>query len=475
MSRIWSMMDTGRRSMMNSQTSLQTTAHNIANKSTEGYSRQRVEIKANEPVGEGHLRIGMGAKAGVITRTNDSYLEKQIEREGSELGFLNAKGGMLGRVESVYSDQDGGGLAGSMTAFFNSFRELSNNPESQASRTQVRETAQGMAKDFRKVNEQLGAIAKDGDFQIVTKVEQINQITKEIATLNEKISMVELQGMPANDERDRRDHLVKQLSEKINIRHGESKDGQLTITAGNTALLVSGFSHRDLVASGTPARPGHADGSIDLFYLSNDDSTPVNVTRQMTGGEIGGILAARDGAVGGLVQSMDKLASALATSVNEIHAQGYDAKGRTGNLFFKPPPENGLDASSSLQVDDAIMRDVSFISAGGQPNAPGDNRVANILSNLEYQGAMPDGSTFDSFYGTQVGQIGVEAQRGNSAVEAQKGIVSQLKNIRESISGVSLDEETTKMIEFQKAFEASARLVKTADEMLDTVLRLKQM
>src|ERR1043165_531111 len=105
MSRIWSMMDVGRRSLMNSQTALQTTAHNVANKSTEGYSRQRVDFTTNEPVGEGRLRIGMGARAGMVTRTNNQFLEKQIEREGMTLGYNNASSEMLGRVEQIYNEQ----------------------------------------------------------------------------------------------------------------------------------------------------------------------------------------------------------------------------------------------------------------------------------------------------------------------------------------------------------------------------------
>ena len=110
------------------------------------------------------------------------------------------------------------------------------------------------------------------------------------------------------------------------------------------------------------------------------------------------------------------------------------------------------------------------------PNAAGDNRVANVLSSLQYQKTMEDGtSTFDDYYNSLVGKIGIEAQRANSAQQSQDDIVGQLKNIRESISGVSLDEETTKMIEFQKSFDASARLVRTADEMMDTILQLKHL
>jgi len=470
------MMDVGRRSMMNSQTALQTTAHNIANKSTEGYSRQRVDLVTNEPVGEGKLRIGMGARAGMVTRTNNEYLEKQLEKEGTQMGFLNARSDMLGRVEQVYNEQVNKGLNHSMGKFFNSFRELSNNPESLATRTQVKETADNLCKDFNRVNTQLKEIQNDADYRIVTKVEEINQLTKEIATLNEKVQTVEMTGVPANDERDRRDVLVKQLSEKVNIRYAEGKDGSLAITAGNTAVLVSGYSHMELKTASTPRAGGKGEGNFEIFYQNTEHSTPVNVTRQLKGGEIGGLLQVRDEVCGGLLNDMDTLAFSMASEVNNTHAQGYDRLGRTGTALFDLGTGDVYETSSRFKVNDAVIEDVGLIAAAGQPDAPGDNRVANILSGLQYRQLMDDGTaTYDDFYNSLVGKIGIEAQRANTSRESQTDIVAQLKNVRESISGVSLDEEATKMIEFQKAFDASARLVRTADEMMDTVLNLKRL
>ncbi len=469
------MMDVGRRSLANSQTALQTTAHNVANKSTEGYSRQRVDLVTNEPIGEGKIRIGMGARAGLVTRTNNEYLEKQIEREGNQLGFFNSRADMLGRVEQVYNEQTNEGLNHSIGKFFNSFRELSNNPESLATRTQVKESAAHLARDFQHVNGQLREIQNDADFRIATKIEEINQLTNEIANLNQKVQSVEVTGSPANDERDRRDLLVKQLSEKVNIRYGESKDGQLTITAGNTAVLVSGYSHRDLVAQSTPGSDGKGEGNYEIFYKSTDHSTPVNVTKQLRGGEIGGLLQVRDEVINQFSQSMDEVAFAIAQDVNMAHSQGFDRYGRTGVLLFNAP-ESLNGAASQFSVNQAVLEDVGAIAAAGEPGKPGDNRIANILSSLQYKRAMGDGSsTYDDYYNSMVGRIGIESQRANSAQQSQGEIVGQLKNIRESISGVSLDEETTKMIEFQKSFDASARLVRTADEMMDTILALKRL
>ncbi len=475
MSRIWSMMDVGRRSLANSQTALQTTAHNIANKSTEGYSRQRVDMVTNESVGEGRLRIGMGARASQVNRTNNEYLEKQLEHEGNQLGYQTSKSEMLGRVEQVYNEQVNKGLNHSLGNFFNSFRELSNNPESLATRTQVKESAEYLAKDFNRVNGQLKEIQNDADFRIGLKVEEINQSTREIAQLNQKIQTIELNGTPANDERDRRDLLVKQLGEKVSIKSAESKDGMLAISVAGTGVLVSGHSQRDLVTASTPGRDNKREGNVDIFYKSTDHSTPVNITKQIKGGELGGLLEVRDSVVNDFIGGMDQLAAKVTEEVNMAHVQGYDRNGQTGNLFFAD--NYSVDgAAENMKLSEAVSNDVGRIAAGAQPDAAGDNRMANVLSGLQYKGVFDGGkTTLDDHYNALVGKIGIEAQRANSAAESQGDIVGQLKNLRESISGVSIDEEMTKMIEFQKAFDASARMVRTADEMMDTVLNLKRM
>lgn len=474
MARIWSMMDIGKRSMMNSQTALQTVAHNVANKSTEGYSRQRVDFKTNDPVSDGRLRLGTGATPGTVTRINNQYLEKQIQRETNTLGYNNGRADLLGRVEQVYNEQETDGLSKQVTNFFNSLRELSNNPESLATRTMVKENGQAMANAFHHVSGQLRKIQKDADFRIKEKITEINQLTTEISSLNEKIAQVEVQGSPANDERDRRDLLLKKLGQKINIRYAEGKSGELTITAGNTAVLVSGNSHRDLTVEETPGRDGKRQGNVDIFYKSTDNSTPVNVTKQMTGGEIGGLLNVRDKTVNQNLHQLDNMAYHLATEINRAHVQGYDRYNQKGQVLFEVPLD-GTDAAETIALNGNIARDVGLIAAAGQPDAPGDNRIANIMSSVEYKPVMEKGSTtIGDYYSTMVGEVGVEAQRANSAQASQKDIVSQLKNIRESLSGVSLDEETTKMIEFQKGFQASARLIRTADEMMDTVLNLKR-
>jgi flagellar hook-associated protein 1 FlgK len=464
------MMDTGKRSMMNSQTALQTVGHNIANKSTEGYSRQRVEQQANIPTTEGRNRIGTGSRTTRITRTNNEYLEKQIEKENSESSYLESQATALGRVEQTYNEQMNKGLGHYLGEFFNSFRELANSPESTATRTLVRESAQSLVQDFNRIHKELSAVQEDLDNQVKVQVEEVNQITKEIANLNEKISAIEIQDIDANDERDRRDLLIKKLHEKLDITWGNGDNGQVNITGAKAAVLVSGFSPLKLAAQRTTDRD-----RVEVFFQNESGGSLTQITDRLTGGAIGAALSVRDGLINDLKQKADEIAFKFATEVNKAHSLGSDLKGKQGGVFFEIPQQQA-GSSYNIKIAKDILKDSSRIVTGIAAAGPADNTVANVISSIETKPIMNNGATtLHDFYNAQVGEIGVLTQRANKSFESQKNIVGQLQHIRESISGVSLDEEATKMIEFQKSFDASARLIRTADEMFDTVLNLKRL
>lgn len=474
MSKIHAMMDIGKRSMMNSQTALQTSGHNIANKSTEGFSRQRVDIQTNVPIGSGNLRYGMGSKTAAVTRINNPYLERQIGNERSLGGFYDGKAEAMSRVEQVYNEQQNKGLNQFVADFFGSIQEMANNPESLATRTQVRETADFLTKDFKRVHTQLTEITRDLDQQIVSQLDEVNGMAKEIANLNEKIQQVELSGGQANDERDRRELLLKQVGERINIRWAEGADSTVTVTAGTSALLVAGYDAKTLIAKPTSETATKGEGNVDIFYLSKEGAEPVTITPQIVGGKIGGALEVRDKVIAELLGDVDKMAYSLAANMNEVHREGFNAYNQTGGEFFEMPAQL-RHASANLRVSAGILDDVGRIAAGASPASPGDARVAIRMARLQQDKAINGDNTFDEFYNSVVGKVGIQARRAETASETQRDIVKQMTNIRESISGVSLDEEATKLIEYQKSFDASARLIRTADEMFDTVLNLKRM
>ncbi len=248
MGRVSSLMTVGRRSMMNSQTGLHTVGHNIANKETEGYSRQRTETYSNGAMGSGKKRIGLGARAATVRRINNPYLERQLGNEKSELATAEGRQQGLGRLEQIYNEQTVEGFNSSMTSFFNAFRELSTNPESMPRRTAVRAAGETLVNDFHNIHSQLEEVAADINSQIQISVHDINSMTEEIASLNNQIQEVEITGGWANDERDRRDLLLKKLGEEVDIKWSEGEDSTVTVSTAKDALLVVGGEANHLEA-----------------------------------------------------------------------------------------------------------------------------------------------------------------------------------------------------------------------------------
>lgn len=471
MAKIQGLMDVGKRGMAISQSALQTASHNISNKSTEGYTRQRVETAASAPQDEGKYRIGTGSQISGINRVNNPMLERQLEREGSQFAFLEGQTQALGRLESALNEQTAKGLSNSIGEFFGSFRDLASNPESALPRTQVREAAIGLIRNFKDVRRQLENVSSDLDKNIELSVNDANGLAKEIADLNVKIQNIEIgSNAPANDERDRRDLLVKKLSEKIDISYAEdSKSGMLNITAGDTAILVAGSSAGQLKTF------TNADNNVIIYNEMSKGGTRFDVTEQFQKGSIGGALDMRQGQVANLTNALDELAYGIASSVNEAHQEGFNRYNESGVEFFELPAD-GTFTINDLKLNQIIQKDVGHIAAGAKQGAPGDNTTANVIQELQFRPLMENGKySFDDFYNSKVGEVGILSQRALSSMETQKNTLDQLKNVRESVSGVSLDEEAAKMIEYQKTYEASARMIKIADEMFDTVLNLKRL
>ena len=467
-------MNVGQRAMMNSQAALQTVSHNIANKNTEGYSRQQVETFSNFPNGAGKMRIGTGARAVTVQRVNNPYLEKQLAGEKSQLGFLNGQNVALMRLEQVYNEQQTDGLNSSIGKFFNSFRELSTNPESMPKRIAVKESADLLVRDFNRVGEQLADIRKEANGQAQVQVNEINSVTQEIASLNMQVQKVEIGGGFANDERDRRDALLKNLGELIDIKWAEGKDSTVTISTADDAILVVGNEARKLEAVSTPGRENKAEGDFDIMYYHNEYAEPMVLTDRIRGGKLGGLLSVRDGDVTEFERKIDMLSFEIANRVNDLHRQGHNAYNQRGEDFFSHV--GGQDgASGTIKINPTILGDVGRIVAGADPNSPGDNRIANMISDVQHSKSMLDGATsIDEYYNGMVAELGLRTQNINGMVATQEGVVNQLENLRESYSGVNIDEEIASMIEWQKQFDASARIIRTADEMLDTVINIRR-
>ncbi len=470
---ISNVMNTGRTGMVAAKSAIATAGHNITNANTEGFSRQRVETAAEVPLtGYGKSQIGAGTKIQRVSRMNDEYLEKQIRNAGREVAHFEERGMALKQTEDIFNEMGGEGLNRIMARFFNEFRKLGNDPDNEAIRQSVREAAQSMVNDFKRLRKEVDEVRKHIDSRLEGYTREINALSEEIRDLNLKISAAEIAGAPANDLQDKRDLALKKLGSYMDLSMHKDDDGNFYVDVRGVGPLVSGPVAEKFSVYRSPADDqGKPENALDL---ATSGSATARVTHQVKGGKVGALLDVRDRALSTVQQRLDELAFNVSQAVNEIHRQGFTRDGAVGVDFFKVPVATER-AAEYLDLSDAVKFNVNNIAAAAEPDAPGDNRIAIAISGIQNMRLMNNGkSTVDDYYNSIISDIGVAASSNKNSLNQSRDIQTQLNTMRETLSGVSIDEETMNLMQFKQAFDASAKVIQVADEMLDTVLSIKR-
>ncbi|MBI1822271.1 MAG: flagellar hook-associated protein FlgK [Nitrospirae bacterium] len=467
MSGLFGIFDIGKLAMQANQKAISVTSNNIANVNTPGYSRQEAifETTPSEQTGAGP--IGTGVQIGQIRQMVDKFLEGQIQSENSSLGGYQVDQNTLSRLESIFNDSQGTGLQQALGGFFSSLQDLANKPQGLTERTMVLSKAQILSQQFANAWSQMQDIRNNLNSDVAGTINTVNSLAARIAELNGRISQTEITGQQANDLRDQRGRLLNELADKIDISTFENSQGQMTVMITGGKPLVEGIRTNAIQGA---VNPGNS-GFLNIEFVPAN-GTPVDITSSIAGGRLKGLLDMRDNVVPGFMTQLDQLASAVITEVNLQHQAGFDLNGNAGGNFFAPTAP-GASAAGTMAV--AIAAPNLIAASSTAAGVPGDNGNALLLAQLQNKSVAALGSaTFQDFYGNFAGQIGTQAQSAQWNLSAQKGMMQQLSARRESFSGVSLDEEMTNLMQYQRAFQASARLITSADEMMQTLLDMKR-
>lgn len=465
-----------------------TTSHNIANANTDGYSRQEVRTKTGIAIADGKDVVGTGVEIQSIRRSHDELVEKKLNDSLTNNKFDQERTLQLGHVEEIFNEINSEGMNKVLNRFFNSMRELSNQPENEAIRNSVRENAKIVVGDFHRIQSNLDDVRASINNKITLSVDEINGLSKTIARLNKEISIEEVAGGMANDLRDQRDRALRTLTEFFNINTYTDAKGQYNVSIEGVGSLVTGAMHQEL-AVGSTVKHGASSadkGNIEIFFK---DRPAVNLSEDLRGGTLGAQIKTRNEEIIELENQIDELAHGLVHATNAIHRRGYanhpvpvDADGNpipnaaakqvTGINFFKEPLDRKR-AAEYIQLSDEILSDVNNIATALEANKPGDNRVALAIAKLQHEKVLNGGnSTFEEQYLKSVGNIGLQAGKSKINEEQSAGILAQAKSFKERLAGVSLDEEAANMVRYQNAYEASAKVIKASDEMFKAVLGL---
>jgi flagellar hook-associated protein 1 FlgK len=458
--------------MVASKAAMATTGHNIANANTEGFSRQRVQTEAAPPQDHGHNLIGTGTLISRVERVNDEYIEKQIRNGGRDLANAEEKDIMLKQTEDIFNEMNGDGLNRLISRFYNEFRRLSNEPDNEAVRQSVREGAQAMINDFHRLRGEVEEVRRHIDARLDGYTREVNAFAEEIKDLNVKIKVQEVSGSVPNDLLDKRDMALRKLGSYMDLNMHKDNDGAYTIDVRGVGPLVAGPEVQKFSVDRTAADDqGKTENALDVRTTA---SAKGNVTHQIKGGKVGALLEVRDGVLSTIQARLDELAYTLTTAVNEIHQQGFTSGGAQSVNFFKDLNQEDR-AAEFFELSDEVKSNVNNIAAAAQPDSPGDNRIAIAISGLQGQKLMNGGkATMDDWYNSIVSDVGVASAKNKFGMNQQRDIMTQLGKMRDQISGVSIDEETANLMQFQHAFDASAKVIQIADECLKTVLELRR-
>jgi flagellar hook-associated protein 1 FlgK len=457
MSGLFTMLSTSSRSLEAQRYGLDATGQNIANVNTPGYSRRVVDLAAIPPTSQ-QLNAGGGVEVLDIRRLRDRFFDRRLFQENPRQHRESALADALSIVETGFGDANTT-LNPRLTAFFDAFSGLAQAPTSSAARADVLARGQALAGEIRATDGRLQAAQLDADGRVRAAVDEINALANRLASVNEEID----RGAPAGTLvlRDQQTEIVRELSALVDIEAIEHPSGTVQVSFGRGQPLVVAN-----VAYPVTIQNEATTGFARLY------SGVTDVTDAVAGGRVAGLLAARDVHIPGYRSQLDSMAYELSGQVNALHDAGFTLGGVDAPPFFTPLGAPA-GAAAAIAVDPAIVANTGLIAAGGVAATPGDNAAARAMAQLRDARVLNGNTaTFTGYYTDLVYSVGADRSSAISERNLRTEVVRQIENLRESVSGVSLDEEAAAMMRYQRAYEANARFFSTVNQTLDVLLNL---
>jgi flagellar hook-associated protein 1 len=432
---------------------LDVAGQNIANANTEGYSRQRVDLRANGgPPVPGIYSTWQGAGAGVtvddVVRLRDAFLEGRGRAEHSQDAYLKTVNQAYGPIEDVLAEPSDTAVAAQLSEFWAGWHDVANNPGDVAARGQVLQRGSVVADGLRTAHDAFSSMWSGTRTTLDALTVEVNGTAAAVAELNHTIRHAQGAGLQVNELVDQRDVHVMRLAELVGATVAAREDGTVDVHV-NGSTLVAGASNRSLVVTG--ARRLAEQGSDPVALRWADNNSPV-----VPGGQMAANLDIVAVVLPGQAAALDQVASRLADTVNTAHRLGYGLDGANDRPFF-----TGTTAAAiAVAVTNPDHVAASGIAGGG---LGGSN--ADALAGL---GDRSDGA--DATYRDMTVGLGLAAQTAARRADIQSRVTTELDAARAAGAGVNLDEEMTSMLAYQRAYEAAARLLTTIDGVLDVLI-----
>lgn len=509
-------LEMARKALFAQQSAIYTTGHNIANANTEGYSRQRVNFSTTTPFPAPSRvqpqiagQMGTGVEIGSVQRIRDQFLDSQFRTENSKLGYWETTSTALKRMENLMNEPTDQGLAEVMNSFWQSLNDLAVNPDNTGARSVVAQNGLAVAETFNYLSKNLQSIQADLKSQIEVMGQksdsQINSLLRQINDINIQVQKIEPHGYVANDLYDKRDVLIDELSQLVNIkvhRHESSSsasdiaDGIVSIelvkedgsSFGTDGIYLIDANNDDTELSDAVNEMRidfDNDGKVSEITIGENDENVLNNILQSTG-SLSALIEANGYDGDGeefnyphMLEKLNKLAKSFAKEFNKIHrdGKGLDEED-TGINFFVNTEDNETENvnAGSITVNPDLLKNPNKIAAGdrdgGTQNGDNARKLAGVFDNTltSTEEDEIDGTSIRKFFTSLIGEVGVNARESNRMKENTSILQMQVDHERMSVSAVSLDEEFTNLIKFQHAYNAAARNITAVDEMIDRII-----
>ena len=477
------LLSIARSALLTHQQALQTISQNIANAETPGYSRQEAVLVANTPVRLPYGNVGTGVHVETIIRKRDILLDESYRGSAGQYGQAEMRHGLLSQLEGIFGEPTDAGMTNALDQFWGAWNNLAAMPGSGAAQAVVQQRGRQVAQLFNSYDAQLTQQRTSSMERLSSTAAQVNQYAAQVAELNHRIVSSETGGHSANDLCDQRDLALDGLARMAGTRVLNQADGTVSVLIGNSTL-VDGATARPLSLQLEVPTPPPAVTPSDVpvrIVLGNspDRLAPL-------GGELKSIVENINTDIPNLRGQLDAMASSLATEVNAAHTAGYLFPGGTipgsaaGNFFAAGTVTQPVRAGT-ITLDSVIAGDFSKVASSGDANAPTDNTAALALSALRTADdtvtyTTPGGNvvsaSFLGFFRGTVTALGISTRAAEDDTAVYGSLAEQGDARRQSVSGVSTDEELVNMMRVQQSYTAATKLIKVADEMLQTLLAM---
>ncbi len=434
------------------QQALAVTSANLANANNPAYSRQKALFGTLSPDHRSSFTFGTGVAVQDVIRIRNNVTDNQIRANNQNYYDAEKKATVLSQIESLFSEPSEYGLSNLMTKFFNSWDELALDPSSSSLRTGVVQSGQTLSEKVENIRTGISNTRLDLRAEAQNVTQSINSIVQQLNTINKQIYEASVVKSSANDLIDTRDSLLEELSTYVNINVNIDENNVANVSVGGI-FAVDGLHYNQF----------KVDYNEDQLTLTTEDD---DVKGRITGGSLNALIDMHNKELPQKLQKLDELVTSLMDNVNEIHSKGFTVTdpALTGIDFFTKYE------AGKLEINTDILDDPFFLAIS-EDGTNGDNGIALKLAELN-DSKILNNKSLNENYSELVSSVGNEIILQTQNAESYGMVLNQLEQTKMEYSGVSTDEEMINVMKYQRSYDAAAKLITVADELMQTLLTL---